>query len=68
MFGRKKVKIEDIHIGYKYLERDISDENYCRFLKIKPRIRWVQKTYGFNSPRLHKMQKLIALKLIRPIS
>tara|TARA_R110002126_G_scaffold205608_2_gene352928 strand:+ start:821 stop:994 length:174 start_codon:yes stop_codon:yes gene_type:complete len=52
--------IKDFHIGYEYQQLEQDKERYFNQGLI-----WVDKVYGFNSPRLHKIQKLIDKGLIR---
>ena len=56
------IKIEDIHIGFEYEEYQLDSERYLNKGMI-----WVKKVYGFSSPRLHKMQKLIKKGSIRKL-
>lgn len=56
------IEIEDFHIGFEYEELQMDGNRYLNQGMI-----WVKKTYGFTSPRLHKMQKLIEeLKIRKP--
>lgn len=58
---KKLIKIEDIHIGFKYEELIPNPERYIsRQEKI-----WVERVYSITSPRLSKMKKLIEKDLVR---
>ena len=54
------IKIEDFHIGFEYEELVHDDNRY-----FNQGLVWKKKVYGFNSPRLHKIDRLIKLGLIR---
>lgn len=56
-----KLKISDFHIGFEYEELVTNPE---RYMPIYKKI-WIKKTYGFNSPRLHKIERRIKCGLIR---
>tara|TARA_R110000751_G_scaffold124978_1_gene226473 strand:+ start:363 stop:548 length:186 start_codon:yes stop_codon:yes gene_type:complete len=49
-----KLVISDFHIGFIYEEYQIDSERYLNRGMI-----WVKKEYGFNSPRLHKINELL---------
>jgi hypothetical protein len=49
-----KLVISDFHIGFIYEEYQIDSERYLNKGMI-----WVKKEYGFNSPRLHKINELL---------
>lgn len=46
--------ISDFHIGFKYEEMQMDKERYLNKGEI-----WLRKEYGFNSPRLHKINELL---------
>ena len=48
------LNIEEFHIGFWYEEYQMDSERYLNKGMI-----WVKKQYGFNSPRLHKINELI---------
>lgn len=56
------ISVEDFHIGFEYEEYEMDSERYLNKGMI-----WVRKTYAFNSPRLHKIQKLIQKGKIRHV-
>lgn len=51
---KKSICIEDFHIGFKYQQLQMDGSRYLNRGMI-----WVEKVYGFESPRLYKMKKLI---------
>lgn len=55
-----KVTIEQFHIGFKYEELVKDTERYLNKGDV-----WVKKVYGFNSPRLFKINELIKKGKIR---
>lgn len=57
------ISIEEIHIGFQYEELIPNPERYMRMGDYI----WIKRIYDFNSPRLHKMQKLIDENKIRKI-
>ncbi len=46
--------VEEFHIGFWYEEYQMDNERYLNKGMV-----WVKKQYGFNSPRLHKINELI---------
>ena len=56
----KPISIDDFHIGFWYEEYQMDSERYLNKGMI-----WVKKQYGFNSPRLFKIEKLIKEGKIR---
>ena len=52
--------ISDFHIGFEYEELQMDSERYLNKGMI-----WVKKKYGFNSPRLHKINELIEAGKLR---
>lgn len=56
------IKIEDFHIGFKYEQLENDSRRY-----LNQGLIWVEKTYSFNSPRLHKINELIEQGKIRAV-
>ena len=52
--------IQDVHIGLVYEELEMDKERY-----LSKGLIWKQKTYGFRSPKLSKMDTLCKKGLIR---
>ena len=50
----KELSLSDFRVGFEYEELQMDSERYLNKGMI-----WVKKTYGLNSPRLHKIQKLL---------
>ena len=50
----EQLSLSDFRVGFEYEELQMDSERYLNRGMI-----WVKKTYGLNSPRLHKIQKLI---------
>lgn len=50
----EQLSISDFRVGFQYEEYQMDGSRYLNKGMI-----WVKKTYGINSPRLHKIQKLI---------
>jgi len=50
----EQLSLSDFRLGFEYEEYQMDSERYLNRGMI-----WVKKTYGLNSPRLHKIQKLL---------
>ena len=50
----EQLSLSDFRVGFEYEELQMDSERYLNKGMI-----WVKKTYGLNSPRLHKIQKLL---------
>ena len=50
----EELSLSDFRVGFEYEELQMDSERYLNKGMI-----WVKKTYGLNSPRLHKIQKLL---------
>jgi hypothetical protein len=50
----EQLSLSDFRVGFEYEELQMDSERYLNKGMI-----WVKKIYGLNSPRLHKMQKLL---------
>lgn len=50
----EQLSLSDFRVGFEYEELQMDSERY-----LNKGIIWVKKTYGLNSPRLHKIQKLL---------
>lgn len=50
----EQLSLSDFKVGFEYEEYQMDSARYLNNGMI-----WVKKTYGLNSPRLHKIQKLI---------
>ena len=57
-----QLKLSDFKIGFEYEEYQIDSKKYLNRGMI-----WVKKVYGLNSPRLHKIKKLINEGKLRKI-
>ena len=54
------IRIEDFHIGFEYQQLEIDSERYLNRGNV-----WKDKVYGYDSPRLYKIKKMIDDGLIR---
>tara|TARA_R110000822_G_scaffold95043_1_gene217602 strand:- start:294 stop:497 length:204 start_codon:yes stop_codon:yes gene_type:complete len=61
-YERRKIKIQDFRIDFEYEEYQMDNNKYFNKGMI-----WVKKIYGFNSPRLYKIQLLINSRKVRHI-
>lgn len=59
---KKEVELSDFRLDFEYEEKQLDNARYFGKGLI-----WIKKTYGLNSPRLHKIQKLISEGKIRKI-
>jgi len=50
----EQLSLSDFRVGFEYEELQMDSERY-----LNKGVIWVKKTYGLNSPRLHKIQKLL---------
>ena len=62
-YERCKIRIQDFRIDFEYEEYQMDNERYFNKGMI-----WVKKIYGFDSPRLYKIQLLIDSKKVRHIN
>ena len=60
---KDELTLADFRVGFNYEEHELDSERY-----LSKGMCWVKKTYGLNSPRLHKIDKLLKEGKLRRVN